>query len=758
MGTDLDATSAARTSGGRPWSDQWLQLVDALRAHVAEVSDTLASELIEQLSSVIDPAQGWLVGTQLFFERGLSFDVHVAWHALLASRVPGAALPVWQPDVDALTESNLARFVRARGFQTYAELYAWSVAHPADYWQATLTELGLRFEVPPVNIRTEVCEPSSSASSESVGEMERTRWLEGALLNVARACLEGEDDSLAVIYSRCGETIHCSKGELKRRVGRAAAGLQLWGVSPGKSVAVAVPLGIEAVVSYLALLHVGAVVVCIAESYSELEIAVRLRIIQPDYLIVGDVVRRAGKSLPLYEKFAHFGAPAAVVRSERRAAEHRSSQAERSAETGVALDVTPLRSGDVEWSSLAETRVANERPERSRVEPHGEILDPFPTSVAATNTVLFSSGTTGSPKAIPWTPECALKAAADARWHLDVRKGDRLLWPTSLGWMMGAWSIFATLLNGATLVLYDDAPTLRGLGELVETARVTHLGVVPSLVRSWRETRTMEGLDWSHVRLFASTGECSNPTDMLYLMWLARYRPVIEYCGGTEIAGGYVTGTLLTPCVPSCFTTPALGQAFVCLDDEGNETRVGEAFLTLPSIGLSTTLLNRNHHAEYYADTPRHNLRRHGDLIEWVNETYCRVLGRADDTMNLGGVKVSAAELERACEGVGGVREVAAIAVPPPSGGPSQLVMCVVFNAAVARGAAADSLRHELQARIRERVNPLFKVDRLVLMDGLPRTASNKVMRRILRDRASEPNDGAIAPPPLTSGFERKQT
>ena len=85
------------------------------------------------------------------------------------------------------------------------------------------------------------------------------------------------------------------------------------------------------------------------------------------------------------------------------------------------------------------------------------------------------------------------------------------------------------------------------------------LGLVPSLVRAWRQSECMRGLDWSKIRVFSSSGECSNPTDMLYLMHLAGYRPIIEYCGGTEIGGGYVTGTVVQPCIPSTFTTPALG-------------------------------------------------------------------------------------------------------------------------------------------------------------------------------------------------------
>lgn len=677
--------------GARPGVHLERGIVDALEA---------------RLAAARTPGEAWKLGSGYLLEVDAPFDVHAALYAALATHVEAGLLPAWSPD--AAQPCNLSRLMGGLGFANYPALHAWSVAQPDAYWRATIDALNLQFETPTRLLRG------------APDVVEEPRWLEGAALNVARACLDGAEQNIALIV-RSGELITSyTKAELSHAVERAAAGLRRLGVAAGDHVAMAVPLGIEAVTGYLALLYLGAVVVCVAESYSEQELEVRLQITQPKWVLTADVVRRGGKQLPLYTKFTRVNAPRAIVISGAVANG-------RTPETAV-----PLREGDVTWESLTDNLT------------NSNTVAAFSTPIGATNTVLFSSGTTGTPKAIPWTPACAIKAAADAKWHLDVRSADRLLWPTSLGWMMGAWSIFATLLNGATLVIFDDAPTLRAMGELVESARVTHLGVVPSLVRSFREGRTMEGLDWSHVRVLSSTGECSNPTDMLYLMWLARYRPIVEYCGGTEIAGGYITSTLLDPCVPSCFTTAALGQAFVCLNEAGELAEEGEAFLTTPSLGLSTTLLNKDHHDEYYAGVPRAGWRRHGDLIQKVNDAYYRVLGRADDTMNLGGVKVSSAELERACQDVAGVHELAAIAIAPSGGGPSALVMCVV----VTQGKAFDeaTLVEQLQRRVCERVNPLFKVERVVAVDSLPRTASNKVMRRVLRSRYVE-----LPAPPKTS-------
>ena len=216
--------------------------------------------------------------------------------------------------------------------------------------------------------------------------------------------------------------------------------------------------------------------------------------------------------------------------------------------------------------------------------------------------------------------------------------------------MMGPWLIYASLINQASIGLYYGSPTTREFGQFVQDAGVNMLGVVPSLVKVWKTTNCIEGLKWDKIKLFSSTGECSNPQDMLFLMSLAEYRPIVEYCGGTEIGGGYLTATLVQPAIPATFTTPALGLDCVILDEDGHPADQGELWLIPPSLGLSTELLNKDHHQVYFADAPSVPgtiLRRHGDQMERLANGYYRAHGRVDDTMNLGGIKVSAAEIEQ---------------------------------------------------------------------------------------------------------------
>jgi acetyl-CoA synthetase len=327
----------------------------------------------------------------------------------------------------------------------------------------------------------------------------------------------------------------------------------------------------------------------------------------------------------------------------------------------------------------------------------------------------------------------------DGRFHHDIRAGDVVAWPTNIGWMMGPWLIYASLLNGASMALYEGTPGGPGFCRFVRDCNVTMLGVVPSLVRAWRSNGAADDVSWESIRVFSSTGEPSNREDYLWLMSRTGYRaPVIEYCGGTEIGGGHLTGTVVQPASPAAFSTPAMGLDFAVLDEEGQPTDAGEIFLRPPSMGLSQTLMNADHHRVYYAGCPEDPaggvLRRHGDAIERVAGGYYRAHGRADDTMNLGGIKVSSREIELLVDGHHSVYESAAVAVQLGGEGADHLVLFVVL----VEGVGLEGLQEELASMVRGELNPLFRVHDVVAVEALPRTASNKVMRRTLRAQYGE--------------------
>ena len=224
---------------------------------------------------------------------------------------------------------------------------------------------------------------------------------------------------------------------------------------------------------------------------------------------------------------------------------------------------------------------------------------------------------------------------------------------------------------------------------------------------------------------------------MLYLMYLAGYKPVIEYCGGTEVGGGYLTGTVVQPCAPSMFTTAAMGLALEILD-EGLPSDRGEVFLVPPSIGLSNDLVNYDHGREYFAGVPAgpHGeiLRRHGDRIERLPGGFYRHLGRIDDMINIGGVKTSAEEV-RSVLANPLVFDAKPVAVDVDGSGQHVLVVYAVPQNAADVGSRElrERLKKEFQRAIKERLNPLLAhVHDVVLVPELPQAGPGKT--RTMRD------------------------
>jgi acetyl-CoA synthetase len=653
-------------------------------------------ELVRGLSSDGTPYDHWARLTASVLTPEHPFEIH----QYIRDKVYGCwedqngPVPLWIPSPEIAETSNLGKALRQQGFGDYAALHHWSVSDPEAFWRFTLDRLGIRFRGTPRRIL------------DSQSNARAPEWLPGARLNICESCFRSPEDSAAIVCSQgSGEITKLTYGQLRTLVNRVSNGLVRHGFVPGDAIAIVMNMRMESVAIYLGIIQAGCVAVSIAESFAPLEVSRRLEISRAKAVFTAHRMCRGGRTLPLYEKVLQAGAAQAIV-----------LDAPGLAGTGPAT----LRTDDLNWSEF----LGEETGFEARSCSPGDWIN-----------ILFSSGTTGDPKAIPWNHTTPIKCASDGYYHHDIRPGDVVCWPTSMGWMMGPWLVYAALINRGTIALFDDAPTGKAFGEFVAAAGVNMLGVVPSLVRQWRTTECMRGLDWSRIRAFSSSGECSNPDDMHYLMHLAGYRPIIEYCGGTEIGGGYISSTVIQPNVPSTFSGPAMGSEFTILDDSGECADEGELFLVPPAMGLSVELLNANHDAVYFDDVPcgpgGKHLRRHGDQMKRLPGGYYRALGRADDTMNLGGIKVSSAEIERTLTNLAGVRDVAAIAVEPSGSGPSLLVIYLVLDPGQSR--ERDTWLAAMQNTIRNELNPLFKVADVRIVEGLPRTASNKVMRRQLR-------------------------
>jgi len=595
---------------------------------------------------------------------------------------------VWHATKAVIENSNIYKMMLLHHFDNYIDFWKWSVTNRNEFWDETVQNLEIKFA------------KRYSAVLDVSDGIETPIWLKDAQLNIVDSCFKNNPDATAVVYQKEGEKItNISQQELENLVNQIANSLRKSGLKKGDTIAIDMPMTLEAVAIYLAGIKAGNPIVTIADSFTPNEIEVRLKIANPKLIFTQDYLLRAGKILPLFDKVCEAHAPKAVV-------------------IKATNESVNLRQDDIFWDEFL---VGNTSFKSVKQSPE-ELI-----------TILFSSGTTGNPKAIPWNHTIPVKGAADGYYHHDIHKNDVVCWPTNLGWMMGPWLVFAALINKATIGLYYGAPLDTNFGLFVQEAKVSMLGVIPSIVKHWKASGCMENLDWNTIRCFSSTGEVSNPTEMIYLMQLAGGKPVIEYCGGTEIGGGYVTSTVVQDNYPSTFSTQALGTEFVLLDDDNKASNKGEVFMIPPTMGLSNTLLNRDHHKEYYEGTPRyknHLLRRHGDAMLCLDNGYYKAQGRTDDTMNLGGIKVGSIQIESVINTLDFVKESAAIAVAPKDGGPSLLV---VYYVALQSNLSDDKRHKQAQIVVRKQLNPLFKVSDLVKIEALPRTASNKVMRRKLR-------------------------
>lgn len=595
---------------------------------------------------------------------------------------------VLKPNQSVANKSNIFKMMQKHQFKDYQDFWNWSITKRAEFWDETIQNLNLIFS-----------KKYKTVLDVSDG-VETPIWLKDAQLNIVDSCFNNSPEAIALVYQKeGGKLTNVTQQKLENLVNQIANSLRQAGIKQGDAIAIDMPMTLEAVAIYLAGIKAGTPIVTIADSFTPNEIEVRLKIANPKLIFTQDYLLRAGKTLPLFDKIGQAKAPKAIVIKA----------------TNQAVN---LRLGDVYWNDFLVSDTVFES-----VKQNPETLI----------TVLFSSGTTGAPKAIPWNHTTPIKGASDAYYHHDIQKNEVVCWPTNLGWMMGPWLVFAALINKATIALYYGAPLDAEFGRFVQDAKVTMLGVIPSIVKHWKTSACMEGLDWNAIKCFSSTGEVSNPTEMEYLMKLAGGKPVIEYCGGTEIGGGYVTSTLVQDNIPSTFSTQALGTEFVLLDDENRSSKKGEVFMIPPTMGLSNTLLNRDHHQEYFEGTPNYKnqlLRRHGDAMQQLENGYYKAEGRVDDAMNLGGIKIGSVQIESVINSLDFVKESAAIAAAPKGGGPSLLV---VYYVEVLSTLSDEERLKKAQKIITTQLNPLFKVSDLIKIDALPRTASNKVMRRKLR-------------------------
>jgi acetyl-CoA synthetase len=373
------------------------------------------------------------------------------------------------------------------------------------------------------------------------------------------------------------------------------------------------------------------------------------------------------------------------------------------------------------------------------------VLPPLEVESETPYLLAYTSGTTGRPKgALHVQGGFLLSIAREVAYQSDVRRGDRVLFATDMGWIMGPWTVVGAGALGATVVYMEGAPGWppKRIWRLVESERVTMLGVSPTLVRALIPAGE-PSRDLSSLRAVTTTGEPWNraPYDWLDEHVCGKGRiPIVNISGGTEVGACFLSVTPMAPTKPCSLGFPALGADVDVFDEEGHPLRgeVGELVCKRPWPGMTRGVWRD---PERYLDTYWRRFPgvwTHGDWASIDEDRYWYLHGRSDDTLNIAGKRIGPAEIESAAVNHPAVAEAAAIGVPHEVKGEVSWLFCVL-----APGAKASSA--EVASAVIAELGKAFAPARVLFVSALPKTRSAKVVRRAVRARALGEDPGDLS-------------
>jgi acetoacetyl-CoA synthetase len=642
---------------------------------------------------------------------------------------------LWHPSAEAVEKSQLTAFARRvaalHGVEgdDYAALHRWSVEEPEAFWRA----LWEHFDV-----QADGAADTVLASREMPG----AEWFPGTALNYAEHVFAGKpDERVAILHaSETRPLAEVTWGELRARVAAVAGGLRSLGVGRGDRVVAYLPNSLEATVGFLATASLGAIWSSASPDFGAGSLIDRFAQIEPKVLLAVDGYRYGGKDFDRTD----------VVRTLR--------EAMPSLEHTVvvpyldpAFDLAALP-GAIGWADL-EAAGAGAELRFERV----PFADPL--------WVLYSSGTTGLPKAIvQGQGGILLEHLKVLNLQVDAQPGDRLFWFTTTGWMM--WNFLVSgLLTDAAIVLYDGNPghpDLGALWDLAEAAGITIFGTSAAYLSACMKAgvEPAAGRDLSSLRAVGSTGSPLSPEgfDWVY-EHLGADTWLFSTSGGTDMCTAFVGGVPTLPVYRGELQGRALGAAVEAWDEDGNALvgEVGELVITVPMPSMPVFFWGDEGGSRYrdaYFDVYP-GVWRHGDWIEITDRGTAVIHGRSDSTINRGGIRMGTAEIYRAVLDAPEIADALVVDLPRP-GTDGVIELFVVL----AEGAALDDeLRRGLARRIRERCSPRHVPDEVRAIAAVPRTLSGKVLevpvKRILMgaDPAVAVSRGSLANPEALDYF-----
>jgi acetoacetyl-CoA synthetase len=584
---------------------------------------------------------------------------------------------LWKPPSALAERAVMTRFMREHGFDDYHALWRWSVDDLEGFWAAIWDFFGV-----------------DGGYDRVLGSqaMPGAEWFPGTRVSYPEHLFRGKDpDSLAIVHaSELREQAELTWGGLRIQVARIAAGLRELGVGPGDRVAAYMPNIPEAVAAFLATASLGAVWSSCSPDFGARSVIDRFAQIEPKVLLAVDGYRYNGRDFDRADtgRGIHEAVGGRLVR------------------LGY-LDGAGWETGFEREGELRFERVPFDHP----------------------LWVLYSSGTTGLPKAIVHGQGgILLEHLKKLHLHVDAQAGDRLFWFTTTGWMM--WNfVVSGLLTEAAIVLYDGSPGHPDIGvlwDLAESAGITTFGTSAAYIGACMKAGVEPGAgrDMSRLRAVGSTGSPLAPEGFRWIYdHLGRDAWLFSTSGGTDLCTAFVGGVPILPVYEGELQARALGAAVEAWDPEGRPLigEVGELVVTKPMPSMPLYLWNDpdgERYRESYFDTYP-GVWRHGDWIEITERGTAIITGRSDATINRGGVRMGTAEIYSALLAIDEIVDALVVDVE------GRMPLFVVLR----DGAELDDdLTKRIAKRVREDCSPRHVPDEVVAVGEVPRTLSGKVL------------------------------
>ena len=620
---------------------------------------------------------------------------------------------VWSPSADALERSRVGQFMawlrRRRGVDTasHEELWRWSVTDLDGFWSAVW----------------EYFDVTSHASVTSVlanRTMPGAQWFPGARINYAEHALRTDDPGRVMVLGRSQTRpdLDLTAGGLCEQVARARAALAGLGVGPGDRVAGYLPNIPETLVAFLATASLGAIWASCASEFGPRSVIDRFGQVEPAVLLVAGGYRYGGKDIDRRDQVRQIRAHLPGVRH--------------------VLDVRygPWRAEDtLSWPELLGG--AGGAPLEFEPVPFGHPLF-----------VLFSSGTTGLPKAIVHGHGgILLEHLKNHTFSWDMGPADRMLWFSTTSWMM--WNaLVSSLLVGSSLVMIDGNPMYPDLAwqwRLAAETQATIMGASPGFIMACRK----EGLDLRAecdlaVRIVGAAGAPLPPEGYAWVSGQLGPRVQLNVgSGGTDICSGLVQNNPLLPVWAGEISGRCLAADVHAFDEAGREVvgELGELVITSPMPSMPVAFWGdqdgRRLRATYFDRWP--GVWRHGDWIVFNDNGSCHVAGRSDATLNRGGVRLGTAEFYTVVEELGGIADSLVVHLEDPHGGHGELLLFVTLEP----GTRLDEgLRRSVATALRTSLSPRHIPDEVIEVPVIPRNLTGKKLelpvKRILQGARPE--------------------